>query len=813
MSASNLIGTVGTIAPNPAAYGFAGFELKPLERAVMQAGKPVKLGARAFDVLMALIDRRDRVVSKDELFDIVWPGLVVEENNLQVQVSSLRKLFGPNVIATVPGRGYQFVSPLETEAGPASAARATPHNLPQQRTPFIGRAAELARCSQLLRDTRLLTLTGIGGSGKTRLALQLAQQQLEAFSDGVWFVDLAPLQEAERVAGPLATALGVREVAGTPLIARLAEHLADRRVLVVLDNCEHVIDAVAGLAETLLARCGELSFLVTSREGLGLAGEQIFSVRPLSLPATDDLAAMNASEAVRLFVDRARLALPDLVLDERNAAAIADICRRLDGIALALELAAARASMLSFDEIRARLDDRFRLLTGGSRSLPRQQTLRAAMQWSHDLLSPAEQRMFRQLAVFAGGWTLAAAARIADVADEYDVLELLTRLHDKSLVQVDRDAAGKPRYWMLETVRQYAQERLNESGESDVVRTRHLHYFVALAEQAASEMTGPGEGAWMARLRLEQENLMAAYAWAEHAPDAESALRLVASLRHYLANSDQIVCGYRMACSALALDGAGVGESPRAKTLLAVSKFAYFLGKYADALRYAEQALKLARLAGDADLSLTALRWLATAFYATGDHERARRYLEEVRDTARAAGKHAELSATLIGLGEIHRATGNVAQAVACYEESLALDRAAQSSRGIANGLGNLARALVLLDELERARVAALECMQVAEAAGQRATCACSLDPVAGLAESLGDSERAARYYGAANAFRRESGTLREPVDQVFIDALIARTKTALGTTAFAAAKDAGAAMTFEEAIADAQHWLARAAH
>ena len=792
--------------------GFAGFELKPDERAVMQAGMPVKLVARAFGVLMALIERRDRPVTKDELFDIVWPGLVVEENNLQVQVSSLRKLFGPNVIATIPGRGYQFVSPVRTAAA-AAAPRATANNLPQQRTRFIGRGTDLAQCTRLLGEARLLTLTGVGGCGKTRLALQLAQQQIDGFPDGVWFVDLAPLQEAERIAVPLAAVLGVRERAEAPLAGRIAEHLAGRRVLIVLDNCEHVIDAVAGLAETLLARCADLKFVVTSREGLGLAGEQVFSVRPLSLPAGENLEAMNASEAVRLFIDRARLAIPDVVVDERNAAAIADICRRLDGIALAIELAAARAAMLSFDEIRARLDDRFRLLTGGSRALPRQQTLQATMQWSYDLLATAEQRMLRELAVFAGGWTLAAAARIVDAKDEYEVLELLTRLHDKSLIQVDRDAAGQPRYRMLETVREYAQERLNESGESDAVRTRHLQYFVALAEQAAQEMSGPGEGTWMARLRLEHENLLAAHAWAEHAPDADGALRLVAALRQYLAISDQIVCGYRLACSALALDSAGVGASMRAKVLLAASRFAYSLGKYAEAAGDADRALELARLAGDADLSLTALRWLANALDGTGDHGRALRYLEEVRDAARAAGKQAELSGALNGLGEILRAAGDLEQAVACYEESIALDRIAQSSCGISNGLGNLARALVLQGQLERARVATLECMQLARAAGLQSTCACSLDPVAGLAESLGDHARAARYYGAANAFRRESDTLREPVDEAFIAPLIARTRTALGAAAFAAAEAAGSATSYEEAIADAQHWLARAAH
>lgn len=793
--------------------GFAGFELKPGERAVMQAGAPVKLGARAFDVLMALIERRDRPVTKDELFDIVWPGLVVEENNLQVQVSSLRKVLGPNVIATIPGRGYRFVSPVETARG-AAALRATPNNLPPQRTHFIGRAAELAQCTRLLAGTRLLTLTGVGGCGKTRLALQLAQQQLDAFPDGVWFVDLAPLQEAGRVVAALATALDVREVTGTPLAARVVEHLGARRGLILFDNCEHVIDAVADLTETLLAGSAELKVVVTSREGLGLAGEQIFSVRPLSLPATDGVGAMNASEAVRLFVDRARLSIPELVVDERNAIAIGDICRRLDGIALALELAAARVAMLSFEEIRDRLDDRFRLLTGGSRALPRQQTLQATMQWSHDLLAPEERRLFRELAVFAGGWTLAAAARIADLADEYEALRLLTRLHDKSLLQVERDAAGQPRYRMLETVRQFAQERLNDSGESDAVRMRHLHCLVALAEESEREMSGPREGIWMARLRLEQENLLAAHAWAEHAPDgAEPALRLVASLRTYWSNSDQTACGYRLARNAQALAADRVSPRTLGRALGVLAMFALDSGRYDEAVKCAEQSLALARSVGDSEQILRALRRLAAALHATGDVERARTQLEEVRARAQASGNATELSGALNGLGEIHRAQGDLTQAAACYEESIALYRAAQSGCGLSTDLGNLARAMIGLGKLERARTATLECMQIAEAAGQRATCVCALDPAAGLAEALGDHERAARYYGAAAEIRRASGSLREPVDEAFIAAQIERTRAALGAAAFAAAECAGKAMTYEEATADAQHWLARAAH
>jgi predicted ATPase/DNA-binding winged helix-turn-helix (wHTH) protein len=416
-----------------ALYAFDRCEVRPDERQVLIDGAPAPLGARAFDLLVTLIERHDRVVEKSELFDSVWPGLVVEENNLQVQVSSLRKLLGPSTIATVPGRGYQFVAPLNTGATPVvdgAEKPVSPNNLPHLHTRFIGREAELADCSNLLRETRLLTLSGIGGCGKTRLAQELAQRQLSAFPDGVWFVDLGPLQEAQRVPAALAVTLGVQT-------GRVTDHLKAKRALIVMDNCEHVVGAAAKSIGALLENCGALKIVATSREVLGMAGEQVFAVRSLALPETSDVEDVRQSEAVRLFVDHARLVVPEFDVDERNAAAVAEICRRLDGIALAIELAAARVRVLSIDDIRARLDDRFRLLTGGNRALARHQTLHATMQWSHDLLTPPEGKMFRRLAVFAGGSTLAAAAQVArDDGDEYEALERLTALHDKSLLLV-----------------------------------------------------------------------------------------------------------------------------------------------------------------------------------------------------------------------------------------------------------------------------------------------------------------------------------------------------------------------------------------
>ncbi len=427
---------------------FSHFELHPAERMLRVRGETVALGSRAFDVLLALAQRHERLVTKQELLDLVWPGLVVEEHNVATQISTLRKLLGASAITTLPGYGYRLTAvrdalPASPAAPPArSSAEPARHNLPQSRTRFIGREAALADIARLLPTTRLLTLTGIGGCGKTRLALQFAQEQLTAFADGVWFVDLAPLKDTQRVSAAGAAVLGVREEGDRPLLERLLEHLGPRHILLVLDNCEHLIDGVVALVEAVLAGSAGTTIIATSREGLGVAGEQVYPVRSLSLPASAALPAVQGAESVRVFVDRARLALPDFEVDAGNAASIAEICRRLDGIALAIELAAARVTMLPLDEIAARLDDRFRLLTGGNRALPRHQTLQAAMQWSYEQLPAPEQRMLRQVSVFAGGWTLQAAAEVAQTADEYEALTLLTALHDKSLLAVDREVSG-----------------------------------------------------------------------------------------------------------------------------------------------------------------------------------------------------------------------------------------------------------------------------------------------------------------------------------------------------------------------------------
>ena len=793
------------------AIKFGRFSVLAEERQLLVEGQPAKLGARAFDLLLVLIDQRDRVLAKNELLDSVWPGLVVEENNLQVHISALRKLLGPALIATIPGRGYRFTGVLDpADAGPpAESTSVVAHNLPQQFTRFIGREAALAQCAGLLRDVRLLTLTGIGGCGKTRLALRLAQAQLAGFTDGVWFVDLAPIQEAQRVPLALAAVLSVREQVGTPLLEQLAAHLATQRALIVLDNCEHVIDAVAQLVDALLANCGELKLVVTSREGLGVAGEQVFPVRPLSLPASADAAALQASEAVQLFIDRARLALPDFSLDQHNAAAIAEICRRLDGIALAIELAAARVKLLAVEEIRARLDDRFRLLTGGNRALPRHQTLLTTLQWSHDHLADEEQRLLRQLSVFAGGCTLAAAARIAESADEYAVLELLTHLHDKSLLVVDRDAHAPPRYRMLETVRQYARERLNTAGDAAAVRDRHLQHFLSFAEEASEQLSGSQQQAWHARLQQEQENLLAAHAWCEHtAGGGQAGLRLEAALAPYWVMSAQLERGYRLAHAALAR-AVGPANGPlHCGALAALARIEGFMGRYEDSLQHAEQSLALARSLDDANAIAAALTLQASALHSTGQHTLALAQFDAALEIARKVGSKNRIGAVLNNVAEVHRSLGNLAAAERHYEESIGIARESQNLARLAVAVCNLARLSIAVGKLDRARLLLLECHEISIVVGLLGLGRHLLEVTAGLAAALGDHRSAARFYGAAQARKRATGAAREPVDEAFISPLVARSQAELGPAAFAAADAAGQALGYDLALAEIRQWL-----
>ena len=444
--------------------------------------------------------------------------MVVEEAALHVQVSALRKVLGADAITTVSGRGYQFTLPVTKGDGEANRASKPKHNLPYQLTSFVGREQEIAQLEELVTANRLVTLTGAGGAGKTRLAIEVASRLIDAFPDGVWLVELAALSDPRLVPQAVAQALGVKEQPTRPVIETLSDYLASKKLLLVLDNVEHLLEACVHLVDEIVRRSPDITVLVTSRERLGITGELTYRVPSLTVPGTNETLTpetVSPYEGVRLFVERAKLARPDFDLTAENASSVASICARLDGMPLAIELAAPRLRSMSVDELSERLDQRFALLTDGSRAaLPRHRTLRSMLDWSYDLLTEREQAMLRRVAVFAGGWTLASAEQVCagDGIDASDVIEQLTSLVDKSLVVTD-EHAGATRYRMLETVRQYAQDRLRESGEEAQWRGSHLACFVALGVEFNREVVGTKQQAWLARIASEHDNLRAALAW------------------------------------------------------------------------------------------------------------------------------------------------------------------------------------------------------------------------------------------------------------------------------------------------------------
>ena len=443
---------------------FGRFVLERRERRLLLDGQPVLLDARTFDLLAALAARAGHLLTKAELLAAVWPRRVVEESNLHVHVSALRKVLGPAVIATVPAHGYRFVAQVEQDA-PSSSNRAVDGGLPRPLTSFIGHEDDLATLTEMIKRTRLVTLTGVGGCGKTRLAIKLAEAVITSFPGGVRFADLAIVEQRERVALAVAAALGVREERDTPVEDTLVRWFGRERYLIVLDNCEHLAGSCAALVERLLTSTSALQFLVTSRERLGVAAERVYPVRVFACPTSGGYRVPEALmdfEAVRLFIDRAREVAPQFVLTADNATAVMQICARLDGIPLALELAAARVKLLSAKQIQVMLDDRFRLLVADSHSPPRHQTFLATLETSYEHLPVDEQSCLCVLSTFVGGWTLKAATAICKEADDIATMDRLSRRVDKSLVLVDREARHGVRYRMLETVRQYAADKLRD---------------------------------------------------------------------------------------------------------------------------------------------------------------------------------------------------------------------------------------------------------------------------------------------------------------------------------------------------------------
>jgi non-specific serine/threonine protein kinase len=686
-----------------------------------------------------------------------------------------------------------------------AATSPPPTNLPPRTSELIGRGRALAEVTSALRTpgARLLTLTGPGGTGKTRLAVEAGHTLLGDFQDGIFVIDLSPLSDAELIASPVAQVLGVVEPPDGSLADALARHLSDKRLLLVLDNFEHLLEG-APFVSTLLAGAPGLKVLATSRAPLRLTGEREYAVEPLELPSPasltppDELARVPA---VALFVERARRAKPTFGLTAENARAVAEVCRRLDGLPLALELAAARVKLLTPRAMLERLDHSLKLLTGGARDLPtRQQTMRGAVAWSYELLGEGERAVLRRLSVFVGGCTLEAAEAVCGRGGE-DVLEALGSLVEKSLLrQREEQEEGEGRFTMLEVVREYAREQLEASGEAAAVLMEFARYFKGLADEAEPEIRSANQLTWVRRLSREHDNVKAALALLLGAEPREGA-SFVASVRsfwvaQYYSFSEQ------RAWYMKALEAGVLPPAVRAKLLNGLSGCEDRLGRFDAAVAYAREAVEAARASGDRAVLGTALNALGRALRGVGDLSSARNVYEESVANAREFGHLHSLSAAFCCLGEVARITGDVRAARAYYEQ--ALEAQGRQVRSIANAipLANLGGLSLEDGDYAAASGYYRESLAITAALEDGFSTAIALDGLAAVALEAGNGQKAALLAGAAEALCQAQGSPLDAWEQSLRDRYVAALRSTLDAATLEREWGRGRAMTLREAAA-----------
>jgi predicted ATPase/serine/threonine protein kinase/Tfp pilus assembly protein PilF len=700
-----------------------------------------------------------------------------------------------------------------------------PHNLSLETSPLVGREKEIAAIKNLLRQNsvRLLTLTGIGGTGKTRLSQAVAREMLADFADGVFFIELSAITDAELVASTVAQTLGVKETGAAPILETLKDYLRARRFLLVTDNFEQVTSAAAQVAE-MLAAAPHLKILVTSRTLLHLSLEREFAVPPLALP--DDAATLSAEElakyeAVKLFVERAQNAKANFALTAENSRAVAEICARLDGLPLAIELAAARVKILSPAAILAKLENRLQLLTGGAADLPeRQQTMRGAVAWSYDLLDASEKRLFETLSVFAGGFTFEAAEAVvsgqwsvvrensleinkptADHRPPTTVLDDLTSLVDKSLVVAKEQPDGEMRFRMLEVVREFAAESLETGGADEAARRAHAEYFLALGEEAEKHLKGKHSVKWLDRLEEEHDNLRAALRWFLQ-NDVKSAARLAASARLFWLLHSHLTEGRDWLERALENVRHDATVDARFSLLNMLGTLARFQGDYEAGRRTYRELLREGEAAEDFWHIAEANSGLGSIAYQEGDFATARKFIEESLKISREMDEKYGIAAALNSLGDIARTEGDFASARQLFEESLAISRSLGIKQFICAILANLGAVTFGEGDFTAARRHFSEALATAQEMGNRAIISLSLDGFAALAAERGEAEQAAQIEGAAERLRESIGYEIEPADLHFRDSFLAKIRATLSEDDLSVSFEKGRRLKPEEAVA-----------
>jgi non-specific serine/threonine protein kinase len=685
-------------------------------------------------------------------------------------------------------------------------------------TSFIGRKKELALIHQLLTQTRLLTLTGVGGAGKTRLARQIATEldAAHTFENGIWSVELASLQDPALVPQAVAQALKVPETFEQSPVESLTDFFADRHLLLVLDNCEHVLAACAQLAETSLLHSPELRILATSREPLGVPGETTFLVPSLSLPEPVHvwpLLDLTEYDASALFVERARSILPSFEITQQNSDAILQVCRRLDGIPLAIELAASRVNVLTVDQIADRLDDRFRLLTSSNRAavLPRHKTLRETIDWSYDLLSDAERILFRRLSVFAGSFTLEAMETICSGGglEQSETLDTFARLVGKSLVVADLLEQRQARYQLLETIREYAFERLKQNIEETKLRNLHLEWYVAFAEKCKSQWRGPRQKELFNQLEAEHDNFRAALEWSKLNPDwVQQGLLLGSTLWRFWEIQNHLREGLQQLTDLLSLPHAAAHTAARAKALYGAGYLSMMQGlqrEYSASQTFLEESLVIARELKEPHLIATAIYGLGVTARFRGDDVRAEELLNESLKMFRQLGDRVGTYISLYNLAEAATSRGDLERAETLHLESLDLKRAQDDEWSVANSLLSLATIARLQNATARATELAQESLTLFQKIGDTANVAFVLRELSAIAVTQGHSQLAIQLYAAADNVLDALGYPSGHAFRADAQNPLARVRTRMGEERFHAAWERGSALTLDQAMEQAR--------